>query len=706
MSAVKVFFLFERRRSNKHKWVPAVGCDGSIASTLDNASNVFFVPKKWYKYGHDKQGAQFLATILHTDANASKKLPSTLRTSIDSYCAAHANTVYKLIDTERLNRNLRHQSTYVQRLSNDDSVVYHAALTLRQMVLFFDDLQSAELHSSIGNVKHNPTPQHTILRLLYEHMRLKLCTLHYPQVRVHFLVTTMSDSVVDSDVSDSSGITDSDKVDDTLSATKTGSDSGSSTSNAEVGRPHLTETATSAPVRSADDGTLSADYDDQSSQIDCCAASLQVDGTKNGCVHTLLLDDACEADGSADSGWDLSDIDFEARPPTPPAAPKQLSEPRTGHNDETEDSFTDSSRDEDAHCASNSQPTVPVVADDADRVCVSTYPAQLSILPDATVLAISQNKREARAVTLWLQKYFFQCTNRRSNVCFIGNNLSADQCERFEQYVESKKSVSHKVVIGVECEFRTSLSHESRVCKTLLNEFDGRTSNLIMKLQSLSHTVVVFETTKSFNHVWCWKYNILNTAASGWFDRANRNATTPDHNSEACLPQFAVNEMATQRACQAAAIVQLIKQRSEPTLSCAEDNLIPLGKECFFDTVVLGYSADLNEKQVLFNFIGDQMRYGKLENARWQSRVCRLQRGDAFLVPVSRRQNNFARKQIDNCNRAADIAKSLSATQLKPRGTFNLYGTVPLSIPTPSSYLFTNLTDYKYGDPFVLKNTM
>lgn len=810
-----MFFLFEKRKSTKHKWVPAHGCNNKIPRQLSDASNVYFVPHRWRKSRHDAQGAQFLASIVALDdGNRYELFEPALDTILDEYSAANSHVVQPLVSTKLLKRNQKHLCKQVQQLLScgdsaldlSSSIRYHSTLTVQQLVCFFDDLQNSAAQTSLDRVA--PT-SHTILRLIFQHMRLKLCTLEYSQVRVHFIVVTVpvssSSSSSSSSGSSSSGNTNCSSSNNSDSDGSDGNDgsngrNGSNIDTKDVGDrecsnegdasdadcsvcssnsaqscalykakvARVPETDLSTECTLSDDDEIDGINDDEIDGIDdeidgnddvdeidgndggskkdykraplrrALSSSLSWTSSDSGGPSAAIVETAddtratveqtsllppppplppvvcAETEGSkrlelcladvynnfdesaenADDGWDL-DCDFDAPTTTvkddnnddsgilSPALP-----PTKAAAEDDDDTFSSTTESDGGDNAREQQ----------QQVTCETFPKELSILTDSTILAISKSKQEARDCTNWLFRHFCGShPHKKFRICYISQNFSAQECERIERYVASKRDRGEAMVIGVECEF-APVDAASSQCTTLLNEFDGRTSHLILKILCQPHTAVVFETTKSFNHVWCWKYNIVNSPASCTFLRANKDAASSD-------------DLATQRGYQAAAIVELVKQASTQAAAlvrCAGHNLDEMSRETFFDAVVLGYNADFNEKQKVFNFLNDQRLQQKLEHERWQTRVCRLQCGDSFYIPLSKRQNNHSLDLNERLNRQS--ARMPPATNFAYSGAkrnhLGLFGAAQLSIPTPSSYLFTsNLTNYRYGDPAVLKKT-
>lgn len=928
LNNVRVHFLFERRQSPKHKWLPARGCNGKVPQTLADASSVYFAPSQWSRTSHDAQGAQFLASVLPLRLTT----PRGRRESADfgRFCAtiaefrsANRSLCHVLVSEKSIENCRKHMSAHVKQLLNHSSgnvILFESALTAHQLVQFIDDLQTLP----------NASQQHAILRLVFQHIQLKLCTLQYPHVRVHFIV------LLGEPLSDNIAPQAREPANESVEQRNAGANNKAAKEDAESANIDATDSINSVPARCSkvaetdelaydeqidleaqceeeaaevedevpveeekvpeddealaeeevaveeeaeegreeekeeeaeeekeiaeaekDSDTSAAAHSDNSATGACSAGeSIQLDlfndtnatvdrlhdtfgatdevdlttqyeeliGKCNDLLQTKELvsesvdwndlwedlarqtkfddlrveinsdvqpaefvestqeqkqqqqqlqdeekqeeeeedkeeeeeekeeeeeqevqqqatadrgrnfiektDDTCivptlglrelytaDVYDFSGNGWDVDDPIVE-----PPLKVESENKQRdeihrtesadNADKEEEDDSFTSSDEEQytgDDNANDNVDGEMKKQEAVKSEMQCESYPSAFALVEKSAILVISEVKEETRCVTRWLHcKLQNLYPQKNVALCYVSQNFSKAECEGIERYVEEKRRKGESLVIGVECEF-APVERQSRECTTLLNEFDGQTSLLILKLIALENTTVVFETTKPFNHVWCSKYNIVNTPSSQWFARASRVQ--------------GIDDAQAQRNAQAAAVVQLVCHQSDQAaavVQCASQIIGRVPKPSFFDAIVLGCHADCNEKQRIFSAINDQCLQHKLQHTRWQQRVVRLERGDAFYIPMSEQQNDRLREicRDESLKRNIAIAGASGALLSPPpvntrRGgphqqqppfasLFGLFNAQP--VPTPSSYVFTNYPiDYQFGDPFVLK---
>lgn len=715
--ATKIYFLFERRQSPKHKWILARGCNGKVPTSLEEASSVYFVPSRWDKTPHDAQGAQFLSSIMPKHINSSdSSILSQVFSSVVEFRKANRSLAVVITSEQSIEKNRKHMSTQVNDILQESAqpIIYQSALNTQELVQFIDDLSEDE----------ETKDQHTILQLIFRHIQLKICSLQYPHVRVHLIVTLGSPPTP--------------LLPQTVELPALETENMSIEEIVNIAKNNRTEELPSAEILNAEQSSAQLLQTHQKENIKLeevpiivSQVELKIEPTsrvlqqqEKESSHQLHVANVYDFSGD---GWDIEDvIDIPPLVSLPDdlldkntqTITKGAKDGKEEEEEEDDDSFSSDEAPPPPSVATTIVETIPVptlsnILPQFETKC-ETFPLCFSLLGSSTILAMSEKKEETRCVTRWIQQKLQRLYSQNNySLCFISQNFSESDCIGIETYVEDKRAKGEFIVVGVECEFATAngfVDRQSRDCTTLLNEFDGRTSLLILKLIGCENTTIVFETTKPFNHVWCSKYNIVNTPSSQWFAKASR------------LHESNMENIHAQRNAQAAAVVQLVCHQSEQAAAlvrcAANQHLQQTNKTSFFDAAVLGCHADYNEKQRIFNWINDQCLQHKLEHTRWQKRVVRLENGDAFYIPISDRQNDqlYETVRVEALMRSKAIAGATGAFIPSPTdyrkppvqrsaGIFGVFSNSQTNIPPPSSYIFTTpATDFQFGDPYVLKN--
>ena len=732
---IRVYFLFERRKSLAHKWILVPGYNNVVPKCIEDVSSISFTPSQWNYNNADSQGMFLLASLLAGEKSCCNADEMPFIVHLETFKERNSNMFIVQVNCAT-NIAVSTQALIFQ-CGLKKAIVSKSSLALHDLFQFIDDLEQNT------EAKRN----HSILRLICQHMELKLCSLKYPEVRVHFIValetkqilplqiTHEVEEIVQVQAAESQNAEDGDaeepkkkeeedeekekqeekereeeekerreekereeeekkrqeekereeeeekkrqeEKDQTLQkllAKEHGE-------REEAQKRHLLfiKEEEERCKRLADECRQQAEAEQEKRRLQILEQEarekkriqemelarkkqeekrfeeqrrierehrlleeqrmlekqkrdleaekekqkLEAERREKECrdrenrlkkeaeiTHRHELSVADVYDFSGD-GWEIDNIDFATSDfsvqsnvycPLPSLEQLYQVPPMDAEKPQTT--------------------TTPAVEKTTTAVICDTMPTNVSFLPKNVILAISEVKEETRSVTRWMQrKLCAMYPENKYSLCFISQNFSESDCASVQQFVAQKNANREWVVIGVECEF-SPIDPLSRECTTLLNEFDGRTSLLILELIGMPNTTVVFETTKHFNHVWCWKYNLINTPSSQWFAKASKTGDFKDLTLQHQAHSAAMIRLVTYASDQAAAVVRCSNQ------SAAQ-------KETYFDYVILGCNANNGETKSLFTFINEQRVQQKLQNQRWKRRISNLLYGDALAIPLS-----------------------------------------------------------------------
>jgi len=454
--------------------------------------------------------------------------------------------------------------------------------------------------------------------------------------------------------------------------------------------PQETTSAQQTRADSSDEWSSSSSYPPPPR----CLAQPSVDAqsaSQDGWDVHLTLDDMHDGDGDFDDFSEDFDADNDIFVTTEKDVETDLEELslRTGCSV--------------AGAAAHLEPLVEAVKPVAESVrTTATYPPNIALLPNGTYLAISKVRSQTRAFTRWLKRHLAETNSDRVFAeCIVAQNFTVSECTNIRHYVEQKQKSSVNLVVSVACDFTNATSSTQT---TLLDTFDQVTTQLILWIEKQPHTAVVFETTKQFNRVWCWQYNLMRTAQT----------------------------MQASRQCESAAtIVNSESDQAAAMVMTSGHSLANGNGDCFFDAVVLGHDASAQEPRRVFEFAQQQTKIGcasdvKLDYGRWRDRECHYEPTDTFCVPLSKRLNRhvcrgdvFAQsKPTDAPSAVTAHAQALqSAMPSRPGGEPCRKATMLSTKPFPdispvslrstadaaSSQSLQQKQCCRYADPIVLK---
>ena len=707
MTQVKIYCLFERRKSAAHKWNLVHDYENVVPEKSDEICRFNLFPSKWNEHSSDEIAMYLLANLVSIEKSIEKNLP--FANDLQQFVAKTTNLCYlRNLNYSATNLSKKTQSL-IKELSVKEKLVSQICLHLQELYEFFNDLEE----------QHEAKIKHRLLRLLFRHMQVKLCTLNYPEVRVHLLTTfdssekeiqvmSVAKKIIDfSDLNTSIPTNDSSTktltddlittnlTNDSSTTTPTG-DSQCKSSTIEIKDCIYTEEKTSNKFEEQQKSEEIREIKGNNQIIDKPVENYELNRKLSNVEDAkdtrkaLVTTDTYDFNGD---GWDIEKINLSAIDKTqeiylPLPSFEDLLDPST--KEDNINMLNKASQQQNSSSLPKKE-SIVVVAPETD-------PKTFSLPEKSILLAVSEVKEETRSITKWIyEKLSATYGKKKNSLCFISQNFSKAECTNVQQFVTEKQQNNELVTIGVECEF-LPLDPSSRECTTLLNEFDSLTSLLILEFILMPHVTIVFETTKPFNQVWCWKYNLINTQSSHWFTKASQ---TNDYAS-----------FLSQKQAHSAAMIRLVMSASNQAASLVRcTNLTPTQKETYFDMVILGCNANCNETQHLFDFVNNQCSAQKLDSARWKKRIANLNIGDALAIPISIRNNDF---QYDLCckfetEKQIAIAGAAGAMLNQRVGFRAPISTIPFmqSIPKPSSYAFLSnsiKTDYQFGDPYILKN--